>query len=266
MCKICEDILVKMSHADTWDDGQQEWIAYEIKKITYNKIRKRYSEYYINKLSTYEGQTEYNGYYSTERNMAFDELIIDDDNKDVTVTCICGHRISHVYENTNKITGQKVIQGSCCIHTTFSIDEMKNKADMYTCDICDKTIKRCSISSHNKSKKHLNNVKNIGNKVIKEINNIVDVKEEVLDEMITKHKYKQCQDCNQYNIKKNNWKTVCISCFRKSKGIKQCGECNLYKKIGGYDICYTCNMKKYDKCGCGKKKLIKYKCCFICKN
>lgn len=121
--------------------------------------------------------------------------------------CICGHNIEQLYNVINTKTQEKFILGSECIKnykdgvfkcnkTILSgLTELKK----IKCDICN--IKVGNIKIHNKSNKHINNVKKVE-------------EEKRIQEL--KKKYRQCNKCLDYIIPINkpaNYK-YCLDCFK----------------------------------------------------
>jgi hypothetical protein len=121
--------------------------------------------------------------------------------------CICGHNIEQLYDVINTKTKENFILGSECIKN-YKDGVFKHNKTIITgltelqkikCDICN--IKVGNIKTHNKSKKHINNVKKIE-------------EEKRIQEL--KKKYRRCNKCYTYNIPLNkpaNYK-YCLDCFK----------------------------------------------------
>ena len=134
--------------------------------------------------------------------------------------CICGKDIQEYYiftDGTHEFTF-----GNICIHNTFS----KTKACSITdkkCDICNVTVSYRYYKSHLLTKKHKHN--------------------------LLKSKYRQCEKCDEYNIKLNasSRYKYCYGCYKEilNKNHK-CSMCNKLMFNPKYDICYKCFNKKFE--------------------
>lgn len=137
-----------------------------------------------------------------------------------TSKCICGQHIEIEYKLINHATNTTFILGSVCINNVFDKIKSKkllSKVNNIYCNHCNNLYKKQTFKKHLESQKHIDNFN-------------------------LKTNWKMCEDCCEYNLPIDDWKTKCRPCYSKSKGYRKCRRCHKFniKLDVPYRYCFKC--------------------------